>query len=88
MWRPKKGWKNPYYKTEEALGTEIAWNEYPQFEIYEAGADAILEELLSSDNVIAVSETAITMPGFMTNLDDYVRSLRDGTWVFIPDEDE
>lgn len=43
-WRPDR-WKNPYHKTEKALGTVVKFNEYPEFEIFEAGADAMLEAL-------------------------------------------
>lgn len=43
-WRPD-GWVNPYHITERALGTEVKFNQYPEFEVYEAGADAVLEAL-------------------------------------------
>jgi len=39
-------WKNPYSKIEKSLGTEVTWSEYPDFDIYEAGADAMLESFL------------------------------------------
>lgn len=48
-WRPKD-WDNPYYKTEKAFGAEVSWNEYPEFETFEAGADAILEALEKEAN--------------------------------------
>ncbi|GAG83053.1 unnamed protein product [marine sediment metagenome] len=51
----------------------------------EAGADTILKALLDVGDFVSVSETAITMPGFMTELDDFIRSKGNGTWVFIPD---
>lgn len=92
------GWQNPWEGTsliyhhravfEEENGNiteEIAGAKAEN--IYEAGADAILEVLLNGDNFINVSKTAIVMPGFMTNLDDYLMSLGNGTFVFIPDEE-
>ena len=41
-WRPE-GWKNPYY-IENWLGRET-YNKYPEFTLYEEGADALLKAL-------------------------------------------
>lgn len=53
-WRPDR-WKNPYHKTEKALGTEVKFNEYPEFEVFEAGADALLTSLLDC-GIISISQ--------------------------------
>ena len=41
MWRPDN-WKNPYFLKDLDGGY---YNQYPEFAIYEAGADAILQAL-------------------------------------------
>lgn len=41
MWRPE-GWNNPYYKKDTDGGF---YNQYPKFNVFEAGADAIMEAL-------------------------------------------
>lgn len=58
------------------------------FKLIEAGADAMLEALLNGDNFINVSKTAIVTPGFMTDLDDYLVSLGNGVFVFIPEVED
>jgi len=39
-WRPAN-WENPYFKEDASS----SWNEYPEFAVFEAGADAILKGL-------------------------------------------
>ena len=69
-WRPED-WKNPYFKKD----TTGSWNEYPNFDIFEAGADAMLEALKkNSVPYDAFKETAIM-------------SLTKGRVVFIHDKE-
>ena len=51
-WRPKN-WSNPYHKSRDFGEGLICWNEYPEFEIFEAGADAMLKALKDIALVVA-----------------------------------
>lgn len=53
----------------------------------EAGADAMMEALTGSEDIIRVEDKYYTMPGFLTDIEDYIFSLGRGTWAFIPDEE-
>jgi len=44
-WRPAN-WNNPYFIVERVgMDTETSYNKYPEFQIYEDGAGAMLEAL-------------------------------------------
>ena len=90
MWRPKDwGIKNPYYKSHDFGDGEVSWNEYPEFQTYEEGADAMLktlrecgfhDEFYTSDNneVCCKSGMSLYIPA---------KTPIKGTIVFIPDEE-
>ncbi len=69
-WRPK-GWRNPYRI--EIVNSSLG-GDSTAFSAYEAGADAILEELrkLGVDNATYIHGANLVSPK--------------GKWVFIPDE--
>ena len=52
-------------------------------EIYEAGADAMLEGLKSGDTM-EITNGVITIPGFLSKVEDIMRNAGNGSWVFIP----
>ena len=84
MWRPAK-WEETTFYLGFGTSYKCASKELGVFgDGVEASADAILEALLNDKNVILVSEDTLTLPGFMTEVEDYLRSLGEGTWVFIP----
>ena len=77
-YRPE-GWENPYHITEKALGTEVKFNQYPEFEVFEAGADAMLKALIRK-GVSTNSFRPNSNPIYITN------PRKNGVYVFIPEE--
>ena len=73
MWRPKKGWINPYKKG-------ITSSDQIRENAYEAGADAILEALRDGGIFTYGNHT----PDI--DLDDAPDE--SGYWVFIPEENQ
>jgi len=86
MWRPEN-WENPWRSFEWGDGEIYQWTEAKIHEQYEAGADAMLEALVESDSSIEVFRNSISLPGFLTDTVEYLCSLGNGKWVFIPNEE-
>jgi len=82
MYRPKD-WKNGSYDC-SVCDTEPEGCPGCGSSAYEAGADAYEEALKSSESSIEVFGGGCSMPGFMTDIRDYIVSLGNGVWVFIP----
>lgn len=88
-WRPKN-WDNPYPDLSEEVLTEkhlIQAMEKPKsnYELFEAGADAMLEALKQlRDRVICEKDSVIIRLSPMLEEGEY----KEGTWYFVPDEKE
>ena len=84
-WRPKEGWKNPYKRgryiavqhPDKHIG-ETFENEEKEFQIYEAGADAMLEALKAKGTLMTPEQMKLITPN---------REYPYGYLVFIPDDD-
>ena len=84
MWRPKEGWKNPHQEYLDridttgwsALAKSMAKQEtYPKISIFEAGADAAVEELKKRGRHLEAG----VMPVFTYPVSGWL--------VFIPDKE-
>ena len=92
-WRPKVGWENPYKRgryiavqhPDKHIG-ETFENEEKEFQIYEAGADAMLEALRAEGYPykyrFAKGEKRPWLPERLVGGQD-----TGGVLVFIPDDD-
>ena len=77
MYRPED-WNNPYHLRNTATSLVELYNKYPEFEIYEAGADAMLEKLKDKG--------VFTYGHHTPDIDLSDAPEVSGYWVFIPDE--
>ena len=77
LWRAEN-WKNPYYLEDSEGGF---YNQYPEFAVYEAGADAMLEALKQKRNIFVNCKNPKAKT-FLWNING-----ENGWVIHIPDEE-